>query len=60
MNPPRPPSVPMWNFSLVLETLKAFPFEPLDSVESSGIKVPVTQNRFSDSLTRAVRQRCVS
>ena len=33
MNPPRPPSVPIWDLSVVLEALKAFPFEPLDSVE---------------------------
>ena len=33
MNPPRPPSVPIWDLSLVLEALKAFPFEPLDSVD---------------------------
>ena len=28
MNPPRPPSVPIWDLSLVLEALKAHPFEP--------------------------------
>ena len=33
MNPPRPPSVPIWDLYLVLEALKAFPFEPLDSVD---------------------------
>ena len=33
MNPPRPPSVPIWDLSLVLESLKVHPFEPLDSVE---------------------------
>ncbi|XP_039520389.1 uncharacterized protein LOC120474294 [Pimephales promelas] len=33
MNPPRPPSVPMWDLSLVLEALKAFPFETLDSAD---------------------------
>jgi hypothetical protein len=26
MNPQRPPSVPVWDLSLVLEALKAFPF----------------------------------
>ncbi|XDV54920.1 hypothetical protein PO909_023109 [Leuciscus waleckii] len=33
MNPPRPPSVPIWDLSLVLEALKAYPFEPLDTVD---------------------------
>ncbi|XDV25396.1 hypothetical protein PO909_029318 [Leuciscus waleckii] len=33
MNPPRPPSVPIWDLSLVLEALKVYPFEPLDTVD---------------------------
>ena len=33
MNPPRPPSVPMWDLSLVLEALRAHPFEPLETVD---------------------------
>jgi len=33
MNPPRPPTVPVWDLSIVLEALKAPPFEPLESVE---------------------------
>ncbi|CAM4276047.1 unnamed protein product [Leuciscus chuanchicus] len=33
VGPPRPPSVPIWDLSLVLEALKAFPFEPLESVD---------------------------
>ena len=33
MNPPRPPSVPMWDLSLVLDALKAHPFEPVETVD---------------------------
>ena len=33
LNPPRPPLVPIWDLSLVLEALKAYPFEPLGSTE---------------------------
>ena len=33
MNPPRPPSVPIWDLSIVLEAMKAPPFEPLESVD---------------------------
>ena len=33
MNPPRPPSVPSWDLSLVLAALEAFPFEPLESAD---------------------------
>jgi len=29
LNPPRPPSVPMWDFSTVLEAMKGGPFEPI-------------------------------
>ncbi|CAM4728577.1 unnamed protein product [Leuciscus chuanchicus] len=33
MNPPRPPSVPIWDLSLVLEAMKAHPFEPMETVD---------------------------
>ncbi len=33
LNPPRPPLVPSWDFSVVLAGLQRGPFEPLDSVE---------------------------
>ncbi len=32
MNPPRPPSVPIWDLSIVLEARKAPLFEPLNTV----------------------------
>ncbi|XP_067293584.1 3'-5' exoribonuclease HELZ2-like [Pseudorasbora parva] len=33
LNPPRPPSIPSWDLSLVLSALQRPPFEPLQSVE---------------------------
>ena len=33
LNPPRPPSVPSWDLTLVLTSLRGRPFEPLQSVE---------------------------
>ncbi|CAM4427360.1 unnamed protein product [Leuciscus chuanchicus] len=33
LNPPRPPSVPVWDLSMVLEAMKGGPFEPLHAVE---------------------------
>ena len=33
LNPPRPPLVPVWDLSTVLETMKGGPFEPLHAVE---------------------------
>ncbi|XDV36877.1 hypothetical protein PO909_006592 [Leuciscus waleckii] len=33
LNPPRPPSVPAWDLSLVLRALKGPPFEPLQSAD---------------------------
>ncbi len=33
LNPPRPPSIPSWNLSLVLRALQQGPFEPLQTVE---------------------------
>ena len=33
LNPPRPPSVPIWDLSTVLEALKGAPFEPLRSAD---------------------------
>ncbi|XDV20625.1 hypothetical protein PO909_025925 [Leuciscus waleckii] len=33
LNPPRPPSVPAWDLSTVLEAVKGGPFEPLHAVE---------------------------
>ncbi len=33
LNPPRPPSIPSWDLSLVLRALQQGPFEPLQTVE---------------------------
>ncbi|XDV40814.1 hypothetical protein PO909_009815 [Leuciscus waleckii] len=33
LNPPRPPLVPVWDLSTVLEAMKGDPFEPLHSVD---------------------------
>ncbi len=33
LNPPRPPSIPSWDLSLVLRALQHGPFEPLQTVE---------------------------
>ncbi len=33
LNPPRPPSIPSWDLSLVLRALQQGPFEPLQAVE---------------------------
>ena len=33
LNPPRPPSVPVWDLSTVLEAMKGHPFEPLQSID---------------------------
>ncbi|XDV29293.1 hypothetical protein PO909_032430 [Leuciscus waleckii] len=33
LNPPRPPSVPVWDLSTVLEAMKGAPFEPLQSID---------------------------
>ncbi len=33
LNPPRPPSIPSWDMSLVLRALQQGPFEPLQTVE---------------------------
>ena len=33
LNPPRPPSIPSWDLSLVLRALQDVPFEPLQSVD---------------------------
>ncbi len=33
LNPPRPPSIPSWDLSLVLTALQQGPFEPLQTVE---------------------------
>ncbi|CAM4733894.1 unnamed protein product [Leuciscus chuanchicus] len=33
LNPPRPPSVPIWDLSTVLEAMKGAPFEPIQSVD---------------------------
>ncbi|CAM4719244.1 unnamed protein product [Leuciscus chuanchicus] len=32
LNPPRPPSVPMWDLSTVLAAMKGAPFEPIQSI----------------------------
>ena len=33
LNPPRPPSVPIWDLSLVLEAMKVHPFEFMETVD---------------------------
>ncbi|XDV26198.1 hypothetical protein PO909_029965, partial [Leuciscus waleckii] len=33
LNPPRPPSVPVWDLSTVLEAMKGAPFEPIQSID---------------------------
>ncbi|CAM4284410.1 unnamed protein product [Leuciscus chuanchicus] len=33
LNPPRPPSVPVWDLSTVLEAMKGDPFEPLQTID---------------------------
>ncbi|CAM4548218.1 unnamed protein product [Leuciscus chuanchicus] len=33
LNPPRPPSVPVWDLSMVLEAMKGAPFEPIQSID---------------------------
>ncbi|XDV41091.1 hypothetical protein PO909_010017 [Leuciscus waleckii] len=33
LNPPRPPAVPVWDLSMVLEAMKGAPFEPLQSID---------------------------
>ncbi|CAM4648922.1 unnamed protein product [Leuciscus chuanchicus] len=33
LNPPRPPSVPVWDLSTVLEAMKGAPFEPIESID---------------------------
>ncbi|KAL0198781.1 hypothetical protein M9458_007321, partial [Cirrhinus mrigala] len=39
LNPPRPPSVPSWDLSLVLTALRQAPFEPLQSVELKFLSI---------------------
>ncbi|CAM4665764.1 unnamed protein product [Leuciscus chuanchicus] len=39
LNPPRPPLVPVWDHSMVLDAMKGEPFEPLQSVD-------LYQNRY--------------
>ncbi|CAM4579207.1 unnamed protein product [Leuciscus chuanchicus] len=33
LNPPRPPTVPIWDLSTVLEAMKGHPFEPLQEID---------------------------
>ena len=39
LNPPRPPSVPAWDLSLVLRALKGPPFEPLQSADPKSLSL---------------------
>ncbi len=39
LNPPRPPSIPSWDLSLVLRALQQGPFEPLQTVESKFLSM---------------------
>ena len=39
LNPPRPPSVPAWDLSLVLRALKGPPFEPLGSTDLKSLSL---------------------
>ena len=60
MNPPRPPSVPMWDLSLVLEALKAHPFEPLETVDMKYLTLKTVFLIALSSVKRVVEQLFVS
>ncbi len=41
LNPPRPPSIPSWDLSLVLRALQQGPFEPLQTVEPKFLSMKI-------------------
>ncbi len=52
LNPPRPPSIPSWDLSLVLRALQQGPFEPLQTVEPKFLSMKTLLLLALDSIKR--------
>ncbi len=66
LNPPRPPSLPSWDFPLVLRALQTAPFEPLQSVELKFLSMKAllltalaSIKRVGDLQTFSVNKSCL-
>jgi len=53
LNPPRPPLVPSWDLSVVLNALQSAPFEPLQSVELEYLSIKMVLLVALASMKRA-------
>ncbi len=54
LNPPRPPSIPSWDLSLVLRALQQGPFEPLQTVEPKFLSMKTLLLLALASIKRVV------
>ena len=51
LNPPRPPSVPIWDLSTVLEAMKGPPFEPFRSADLKHLSLKTTLDLHALSVS---------
>lgn len=66
LNPPRPPSVPMWDLSTVLEAMKGAPFEPIQSIDIKHLSLKMvfllalaSEKRIGDLQALLVSATCM-